>query len=121
VEPMRAPLQKQVWCPKPNHLRNPLDTLPNICSDPIPRAAQPPKKTHSHKHIRPKREVKYHCEYCERDSQLAEFCFSRKRDERRGFEVSRKNMCHPSHGVHDSLAQRHNAIPRAPFPQVSRP
>ena len=27
-EPQKAPPQKQVWVPKPNELRNPLDTLP---------------------------------------------------------------------------------------------
>ena len=27
-EPSKAPPQKQVWVPKPNELRNPLDTLP---------------------------------------------------------------------------------------------
>jgi hypothetical protein len=72
-----------------------------VSSDPLPRAPQPPKNTHSHKQILPKREVRYHCEYYERDDHLAAFCFRRKRDERRGFEVSRKSMYHHSHGVHD--------------------
>ena len=27
-EPSKTPLKKQVWVPKPNELRNPLDTLP---------------------------------------------------------------------------------------------
>jgi hypothetical protein len=36
-EPPRAPHQK-VWIPKPNHLKNPLNTLSNISSDPLPRA-----------------------------------------------------------------------------------
>jgi hypothetical protein len=43
-EPMRNPPQKQVWLPKPNHLRNTLDTFPDISSDPLPRAPQPSKK-----------------------------------------------------------------------------
>jgi hypothetical protein len=43
-EPVRAPPQKQVWVPKLNHLRNTLDTLPGISSDPLPKAPQPPKK-----------------------------------------------------------------------------
>jgi hypothetical protein len=67
-EPVRAPPQKQVWLPKHNHLRNTLDTLSNISSDPPPRAPQPSKKkAPSHKQIPPKREVRYHCEYCERE------------------------------------------------------
>jgi hypothetical protein len=62
-----------VWCPKPNHLRNTVDTLPDISSDPFSRDAQPPKNTHSHKQISRKREVRYHCEYCERDVHPAAF------------------------------------------------
>ena len=37
-EPPKAPPQKQVWVSKPNHLKNPLDTLPNISEDPLPKA-----------------------------------------------------------------------------------
>jgi hypothetical protein len=29
------------------------------------------------------------------------FCFRRKRDERRGSELSRRNMARPCHGVHN--------------------
>jgi hypothetical protein len=43
-EPMRDPPQKQVWLPKPNHLRNTLDTFPDISSDPLPRAPQSSKR-----------------------------------------------------------------------------
>jgi hypothetical protein len=43
-EPMRAPPQKQVWLQKPNHLRNTLDTLLDISSDPLPRALSHPKR-----------------------------------------------------------------------------
>jgi hypothetical protein len=54
-EPVRAPPQKQVWLPKPNHLRNTLDTFPDISSDPFPRAPQPSKKkAPSHKKIHPR-------------------------------------------------------------------
>jgi hypothetical protein len=42
----------------------------------------------------------FHCEYCERDGHLADFCFRRKRDEWWLFDSSSKNMNHPSHGVH---------------------
>jgi hypothetical protein len=94
---MRAPPQKQVWIQKPNHLRNTLDTLPDISSDPFPRSPQPPKKkASSHKQNPPKREVRFHCEYCERDGHLADFCSRRKRDEWRVSESSRKNMNNPS-------------------------
>jgi hypothetical protein len=40
-EPPRAPPQKQVWVPKLNHLKNPLDTLSNISEDPLPKAKKP--------------------------------------------------------------------------------
>jgi hypothetical protein len=54
-EPVRAPPQKQVWLPKPNHLRNTLDTFPDISSDPFSRAPQPSKKkAPSHKKIHPR-------------------------------------------------------------------
>jgi hypothetical protein len=43
-EPVRVPPKKQVWIPKPNHLRNTLDTLSDISSDPLPRAPKPSKK-----------------------------------------------------------------------------
>jgi hypothetical protein len=120
-EPMRAPPQKQVWLPKPNHLRNTLDTFPDISSDPLPRAPQPSKKkASSHKQNPPKREVRYHCEYCERDRHLASFCFRRKRDERRVSESSRKDMNHPSHGVHAQPVQRRPGRPRGVLPLVAR-
>jgi hypothetical protein len=78
-EPVRAPPHKQVWLPKPNHLRNTLDTFLDISSYPFPRAPQPSKKkAPSHKQNPPKREVRYHCEYCERDGHLASFCFRRR-------------------------------------------
>jgi hypothetical protein len=121
-EPVRAPPQKQVWPPKPNHLRNTLDTFPDISSDPLPRAPQPSKKkASSHKQNPPKTEVRYHCEYCERDGHLASFCFRRKRDERRVSESSRKDMNSPSHGVHDQPVQRRPARPRGVLPLTTKP
>ena len=83
-EPLKASPQKQVWIPKPNHLRNPLDNLPNISEDPLPKAKKPQRMNHTHKIVSqqpPKREVRYHFEYCHRDGHFTEFCFRRKRDE----------------------------------------
>ena len=37
-EPPKAPPHKQAWFPKPNHLKNPLDTLTNISEDPLSKA-----------------------------------------------------------------------------------
>src|SRR6185503_14334078 len=96
-EPQKAPPQKQVWVPKPNELRNPLDTLPAAIAQVAqkkgaapsrPKAGPPP----------PKREVRYHCEYCHRDSHLEEFCFRRKWAVRR--EQERRNSDMYSARVH---------------------
>ena len=87
-EPQKAPPQMYVWVPKPNELRNPLDTLPAAVAQvaqkkgaapPRPQARPPP----------PKREVRYHCEYCDREGHLEEFCFRRKQAVRR--EQERRN------------------------------
>jgi hypothetical protein len=37
-------IEEPVRVPKPNHLRNTLDTLFDISSDPLPRAPKPSKK-----------------------------------------------------------------------------
>jgi hypothetical protein len=58
-EPPRAPPQKQVWVLKPN-----------ISEDPLPKARKLPRVTYTHKKVSqqpPKREVRYHCDYCHRD------------------------------------------------------
>jgi hypothetical protein len=121
-EPMRDPPQKQVWLPKPNHLRNTLDTFPNISSDSLPRAPKPSKKkAPSYKQNPPKREVRYHCKYCERNGHLASFCFRRKRDERRVSESSMKDMNRPSHSVHAQPVQRRPRRPRGVLPLAARP
>jgi hypothetical protein len=44
--------------------------------------------------------VRYHYEYCERGDHLVVFCFSRKRHERQGFEVSSRDMYRPFYSVH---------------------
>jgi hypothetical protein len=102
-EPPKAPPQKQVWVPKPNHLKNPLDTLPSISEDPLPKAKQPPRVNHTHKRVNqqpPKKEVRYHCDYYHRDGHLAKFCFRRKRDERREYELNNQNMYCSPYGIH---------------------
>src|SRR6185312_11647531 len=88
---------KQVWAPKPSELRNPLDTLPAATAQvaqkkraapPRPQARPPP----------PKREVRYHCEICDREGHLEEFCFKRKWAVRR--EQERRNADMYSAWVH---------------------
>ena len=99
-ETPQAPPPKQVWIPKPNHLRNPLDTLPNIPSEPLPRRNPQPRVTHPPQpmyHQPPKHEVRFQCEYCHRGGHLEEFCFRRKRDERRDLEMRNRYMYHASY------------------------
>jgi hypothetical protein len=73
-EPPRALPQKQVWVSKPNHLRNPLDTLSNISKDTLSKAKKLPRVTHTHKKVSQ--------QLPKRDGHFVEFCFRRKRDER---------------------------------------
>jgi hypothetical protein len=123
-EPLKAPPQKQVWVSKPNHLKNPLDTLTNISKDPLSKAKKPPRVNHTHKRVSqqpPKREVSYHFDYCHRDGHLTEFCFRRKRDERREYELNNRNMYRPPDGVHVPPFQRRSARPRGAMPQCARP
>jgi hypothetical protein len=65
--------------------------------------------------------VRYHCDYCHRDGHLAEFCFRRKRDERREYELNNQNMYRPPHGVHVPHVQRRSARLRGAMPQGARP
>ena len=68
--------------PKPNELRNSLDTLPATTA----QVAQKKRAAPPRPQARPsplKREVRYHCEFCDREGHLEEFCFRRKRAVRR--------------------------------------
>src|SRR6185437_6601096 len=88
-EPSKAPPQKQVWVPKPNELRNPLDTLPTATAQVAQKKWAAPSRPQA-RPPPPKREVRYHCKYCDREGHLKEFCFIRKRAVRR--ELERHNL-----------------------------
>jgi hypothetical protein len=75
----RAPPKNPVWSPKTVMLEDEsLFTSPPESSQarerPPPRATKP-KKPQSQPH--PKKPT-YHCEFCQRDGHLEEFCFRRK-------------------------------------------
>jgi hypothetical protein len=53
--------------------------------------------------------VRFHCGYCERDGHKDEFCFQRKREERKAKEWANKDKYHPSSGVLEPCVQ----MPRA--------
>ena len=123
-EPPKQAPQKQVWIPKPSSLRNPLDTLPDISSEPLPKNKPPPKANNTYKKVSqqpPTREVRYHCEYCDRDGHLVEYCFRRKRDERKVFEAENRNRYRTPHRVYVPPVERRDARPRGVLPQGGRP
>jgi len=62
---------------------------------PVPQ----PKKPEPRVNPQPER-VRFHCEHCWRDGHLAEFCYRRKRAERRERQWRNQDLYHPVHGVH---------------------
>ena len=107
IDKPREPPKKQVWTPKPNFVRNPLDTLPKRNQpEPPPKSSKqgakrndPPKPTlepkgqpknqNQPKGTPPKR---YVCYYCHREGHLVEFCYRRLRAERREVEMRNEDM-----------------------------
>jgi len=123
---------KQVGIPKPNHLQYPLDTLPNILKEPLPKHKPPPRVTHPPKQMYqqpPRRAVRYHCEYCHQEGHLAKFCYRRKRDERRELEIMNLDMYHAPYGGPIPREERRYewryeepfARPRGAMPRDARP
>jgi hypothetical protein len=125
-EPLKTH-HKNACVPKPNHLRNRLDTNPdspvfplqtNNFQEPIKfksvlgneffekKGEKPSEEKPSEEKLEPKENPKpkpkpkpFHCEHCERDGHLAEFYFKRKREERLARELANKDRYHPSCGV----------------------
>jgi hypothetical protein len=102
-EPPRAPPKKAVWVHKPKEFKNPLDTLPPkqaLQPKNQPRRAQPPlspkrvSQPKSHQRV-------FHCVFCGRDGHLEEFCFRRKRVEKREREWANPDMFYQGAGRHD--------------------
>src|SRR6185295_5683808 len=96
-EPPKAPPHKQVWVPKPNELRNSLDTLPAATAQVAQKKRAAPPRPQV-RHPPPKREARYHCEFCDREGHMEEFCFRRKRAVRK--EQERRNADMYSARVH---------------------
>jgi hypothetical protein len=118
---------KNAFVPKPNHLRNRLDTTPappvfppqtDNFQKPIKfksilgneffgkKGEKPSQEKLSEEKPEPKENPKpkpkskpFHCEHCGRDGHLAEFCFRRKREERLARELANKDRYRPSRGV----------------------
>jgi hypothetical protein len=136
---------KNTFVPKPNHLRNRLDTTPappvfppqtDNFQKPIkfkgvlgneffgkkgekPSEKEPEPKENPKPKPKPKPEP-FHCEQCGRDGHLAEFCFRRKREERLGRELADKDRYHPSRGVPEPrLVPRGEGMVRTIYPRES--
>jgi hypothetical protein len=113
--------------PKPNHLRNRLDTTPAPPVFPIPtndlqkpinfvstsgkvffgkesEKASEEKPVEKSSGEKPS-EQPQSSGYCGRDGHMDEFCFKRKREERMAKEWANKDKYHPSSGVHEPRVQ----------------
>jgi hypothetical protein len=118
---------KNAFVPKPNHLRNRLDTTldppvfppqTNNFQEPTKfksvlgndffgkKEEKPSEEKPSEEKLEPKENPEpkpkpkpFHCEHCGRDAHLAEFFFRRKHEERLARELANKDRYCPSHGV----------------------
>jgi hypothetical protein len=124
---------KNSYAPKPNPLRNKLDTNPdppifphstNYFQKPIkfkstfgnvffgnanekPSEDKQVEKSSEEKPSEQPHPIKFHRHYCGRDGHKGEFCFKRKCEERMAKEWAYRDRYNPSHGVHK---------PRMPLP-----
>jgi hypothetical protein len=129
---------KNDFPPKPNHLRNRLDTTPappvfpsqtNVFQKPIKfvstfgkvffgkesekaseeKPVEKPSGEKPNELPKPKPKlVRFHCGYCGKEGHKDEFCFKRKREERMAKEWANKDRYNPYHGV---------PKPRIPLPR----
>jgi hypothetical protein len=136
---------KNAFVPKPNHLRNRLDTTPappvfppqtNNFQEPIKfksvlgneffekkreklsEEKLSEEKTEPKENPKPKQKPKpFHCEHCGRDGHLAEFCFMRKREERLAGKLANKDRYRLSRGVPEPrLVPRGKGMVRTIYP-----
>jgi hypothetical protein len=142
-EPLKTH-HKNAFVPKPNHLRNRLDTTlaPPVFPPQIDNFQKPIKfksvlgneffgkegekpseeKPEPKENPKPKPKLKpFHCEHCGRDGHLAEFFFRRKREERLARELANKDRYHPSRGVPEPrLVPRGEGMVRTIHPRGRR-
>jgi hypothetical protein len=140
---------KNAFVPKPNHLRNQLDTTPaphvfppqtDNFQKPIKftsdsgneffgkKGEKPSEEKPSEEKPEPKENPKpkpklkpFHCEHCGRDGHLAEFCFRRKSEERLAREWANKDRYRPSRGVPEPrLVMRGEGMVRTIYPRERR-
>jgi hypothetical protein len=139
---------KNAFVPKPNHLRNRLDTTPappvfppqldnfqkpikfksvlgneffekkgEKLSEEKPSEEKPEPNENP---LKPKPKP-FHCEHCERDGHLTEFCFRRKLEERLARELANKDTYRPFRGVPEPrLVPRGEGMVRTIYPRERR-
>jgi hypothetical protein len=113
---------KNAYAPKPNPLRNRLETTPappmfppqtenfqkpikfksDLRNEFFGKKGEKPCEEKPEPKESPKSKPKpkpFHCEHCGRDGHLAEFCFRTKLDERLARELANKDRYRPSRGV----------------------
>jgi hypothetical protein len=140
---------KNAFVPKPNHLKNRLDTTPAPPVFPpqtdnfhkpikfksvlgneffVKKGEKPSEEKPSEEKPEPKDNPKpkpkpnpFHCEHCGRDEHLAEFCLRRKREERLARELANKDRYRPSRGVPEPrLVPRGEGMVRTIYPRERR-
>jgi hypothetical protein len=140
---------KNAFVPKPNHLRNRLDTTldppvfppqTNTFQEPIKfksvlrneffgkKGEKSSDEKPSEEKLEPKENPKpkpkpktFHCEHCGRDGHLVEFCFRRKHEERLARELANKDRYRPSRGVPEPrLVPRGEGMVRTIHPRGRR-
>jgi hypothetical protein len=118
--PQKTPA-KNTFDPKPNHLRNKLDTILDPPASTTPAnnfqkrvifvgessGLKPSEKPGPKGDPKPK-PVRYHCGFCGKDGHQEEFCFRKKREMRREKEMGNRDRYRSSHSVPE---------PRAPLPR----
>ncbi|KAF0931942.1 hypothetical protein E2562_007123 [Oryza meyeriana var. granulata] len=84
VEPSRSAPKKQVWVPKPKHFKVMQNAKPTASSSDRFAMAKPNLAASGSKAMAffASAHKRYHCDFCDRDGHLYEFCFRRKRAER---------------------------------------
>jgi hypothetical protein len=136
--------QKNAFVPKPNHLRNRPDTTPappvfpphtDDFQEPIKfksdlgneffgKKGEKPSEEKPEPKESPKPKPKpkpFHCEHCERDGHLAEYCFRRKHEERLARELANKDWYRPFRGVPEPrLVPRGEGVVRTIYPRERR-
>jgi hypothetical protein len=121
-------LHKNAYAPKPNPLKNKLDTTldPPIFPHPtndfqktikfksdlenefVGKKGEKPSEEKSSEQPQPKPKpklIRFHCDYFGRDGNKGEFFFKRKHEERMTKDWANKDKYHPSNGVSEPCMQ----------------